>query len=442
MKKRKIALFMAMLMCMSVTPAYAAVEETQELNTAGTAEATVYADIDSVYTVTLPKTIKLDSADKNSDYSVNVKGDIAGTYMVNVVPDSSFTMSTDGKESVTANVTQTQTSFNYTELSANDGNGTTTTGSVAAPGLTAGSWNGTFNFNVEMKTKPGLYKADGSMVTWQKLLDDGTINVQGGELTSGYTGSANTSASALTGTLVIDDSVTSLGENALANCENLTGIVIPDSVTTMKNYALKNTGITELTIPASVTTLESNATTLMQNLKTLTVNCSGETFNTSYMQSNNSVDALKTVIFNGSYKELGSLSGTKIKYIKLPKDLENIPNCTGSHLETIVLQSKIKTIGTFASSKSLRSIDLSHAEITEIPESCFSSCTSLTDVKLPDTLKTIRRCGFSECTALTLTVPDTVTTIGTNAFYNVKQVTYNGSAEDTTGNNWGALVRN
>ena len=79
MKKRKIALFMAMLMCMSVTPAYAAVEETQELNTAETAEATVYADIDSVYTVTLPKTIKLDSADKNSDYSVNVKGDIAGT---------------------------------------------------------------------------------------------------------------------------------------------------------------------------------------------------------------------------------------------------------------------------------------------------------------------------------------------------------------------------
>ena len=137
MKKRKLALFMAMLMCMSITPAYAAVEETQELDTAGTAKTTVYADIDSEYTVTLPKTIKLDPTDKNSDYSVNVKGDIAGTDMITVVPDSSFAMSTDGKDSVTATVTQAKTSFNYTEVSANVGNGTTTTGSVVASLLTA-----------------------------------------------------------------------------------------------------------------------------------------------------------------------------------------------------------------------------------------------------------------------------------------------------------------
>lgn len=437
MKKRKVALFMAMLMCMSVTPAYAAVEETQELNTAETAEATVYADIDSVYTVTLPKTIKLDSADKNSDYSVNVKGDIAGTYMVNVVPDSSFTMSTDGKESVTANVTQTQTSFNYTELSANDGNGTTTTGSVAAPGLTAGSWNGTFNFNVEMKTKPGLYKADGSMVTWQKLLDDGTINVQGGELTSGYTGSANTSASALTGTLVIDDSVTSLGENALANCENLTGIVIPDSVTTLGEHCLTATGITEFTIPSSVTNIASSAFDGMAHLTSLTINSSGETFDTL------SSLPLKKLIFNGSYKSIGNYLSSSIKYIKLPKALESIPDFSGrSTLETVVLQSSVKNIESFAGCAALKTLDLSHTEITEIPTGCFSNCTSLTSVNLPDTLKTIGRGSFNNCTALTLTVPDTVTTIGEDAFRNVKQVTYNGSAEDTAGNNWGALSRN
>ena len=102
-----------MIGVLSITPAYAAVESESVLTAPGTSETTVYADIDTEYTVTLPKTIKLDSADKNSDYSVNVKGDIAGTDMVNVVPDSSFTMSTDGKDSVTANVKQTQTSFVY-----------------------------------------------------------------------------------------------------------------------------------------------------------------------------------------------------------------------------------------------------------------------------------------------------------------------------------------
>lgn len=428
-----------MICVLSITPAYAAVESENILTAPGTSETTVYADIDTEYTVTLPKVAKLDKTTKDSDYTVKVQGDIAGTDSIIVEPETSFAMHTDGKDDVTATVSQTKTKFEASEIA---GDGATEAGKIVAPGLTAGSWNGSFNFNVQLQKAAGLYKADGSIVNWQKLLDDGTIKVQDGELTSGYIGSTNTSASALTGTLVIDNSVTSLGENALANCENLTGIVIPDSVTTMKNNALMQTSITDLTIPASVTTLEDNAIALMKKLTILTVNCSGATFNTSCMQSADSVDALRTVIFNGSYKELGSLSGTKIKYIKLPKDLENIPNCTGSNLETIILQSKIKTIDRFASSEYLRSIDLSHTEITEIPESCFNNCTSLTDVKLPDTLKTIERASFGNCEALTLTVPDTVTTIGNFAFLNVKQVTYHGSAEDTGKNNWGAKARN
>ena len=413
MKKRKIALFMAMLMCMSITPAYAAVEETQELDAAGTAKTTVYADIDSENTVTLPKTIKLDPTGKNSDYSVNVKGDIAGTDMINVVPDSSFAMSTDGKDSVTATVTQTKTSFNYTEVSANGGDGTTTTGSVVAAGLTAGEWNGTFNFNVEMKTQPGLYKADGSIVSWQQLLDDGTIKVQDGELTSGYTGSTNTSASTLTGTLVIDDSVTSLGENALLACSNLTGIVIPDSVTTLGRNCLTATDITELTIPASVTNIDSSATSSMSKLTLITINSSGETCNVDI----SSLSSLKKAIFNGSYKRVSGNLSPNIEYVK--------------------------SIESFAGCSSLKTLDLLSSEITEIPTGCFSGCTSLTSVKLPNTLKTIGRGSFADCTAIDeLAVPDTVTTIDTDAFKNVKHVTYNGSAEDTAGDNWGAFKLN
>lgn len=432
----KKILGLIMIGVLSITPAYATVESNNVLTAPGTSETTVYADIDTEYTVTLPKVAKLDKATKDSDYTVKVQGDIAGTDSIIVEPETSFAMHTNGKDDITATVSQTKTKFEASEIT---GDGATEAGKIAAPGLTAGSWNGSFNFNVQLQKTAGLYKTDGSIVTWQKLLDDGTLKVQDGELTSGYTGSTNTSASALTGTLAIDDSVTSLGENALANCENLTGIVIPDSVTTMKNGALMQTGITELTIPASVTTLESNAITLMQNLITLTVNCSGETFDASCLSTANKLD---TVTFNGSYKELGSLYDTKIKYIKLPKDLENVPAFLNSNLEAIVLQSKIKTLKSFSGSKSLRSIDLSHTELVEIPESCFHDCTSLTDVKLPDTLKTIKRASFGNCEALTLTVPDTVTEIGNFAFLNVKQVTYHGSAEDTVKNNWGAKARN
>lgn len=427
-----------MICVLSITPAYAAVESENILTAPGTSETTVYADIDTEYTVTLPKVAKLDKTTKASDYTVKVQGDIAGMDSVIVEPETSFAMHTDGKDDITATVSQTKIKFEASEIT---GDGATEAGKIAAPGLTAGSWNGSFNFNVQLKKTSGLYKADGTLITWQQLLDDGTIKVQDGELTSGYTGSSNTSASTLTGTLVIDDSVTSLGENAFMLCSNLTDIVIPNSVTTMKNGALMQTGITELTIPASVTTLENNAITVMQKLATLTVNCSGETFSNSIISSAN---VLETVIFNGSYKDLGALSGTRIKYIKLPKDLETIPSFSGqTNIETVILASSAKSINGFGGCTSLKELDLSKTEITEIPTGCFNGCSSLTSVKLPDTLKTIGRGGFTNCTAIDeLVVPDTVTTINTDAFKNVKHVTYNGSAEDAAGDNWGALALN
>lgn len=426
-----------MIGVLSITPAYAAVESENVLTAPGTSETTVYADIDTEYTVTLPKVAKLDKATKDSAYTVKVQGDIAGTDSVIVEPETSFAMHTNGKDDVTATVSQTKTKFEASEIT---GDGVTEAGKIAAPGLTAGSWNGSFNFNVQLRKAAGLYKADGTLVTWQKLLDDGTIKVQDGELTSGYAGSANTSASTLTGTLVIDDSVTSLGENALLACSNLTGIVIPDSVTALGRNCLTATDITELTIPASVTNIDSSATSSMSKLTLITINSSGETCNVDI----SSLSSLKKAIFNGSYKRVSGNLSPNIEYVKLPKNLERIPSFSGkSKIETIVLQSSVKSIESFAGCSSLKTLDLLSSEITEIPTGCFSGCTSLTSVKLPNTLKTIGRGSFADCTAIDeLAVPDTVTTIDIDAFKNVKHVTYNGSAEDTAGDNWGALARN
>lgn len=431
-----------MICVLSITPAYAAVESENVLTAPGTSETTVYADIDTEYTVTLPKVAKLDKTTKDSDYTVKVQGDIAGTDSIIVEPETSFAMHTDGKDDVTATVSQTKTKFEASEIT---GDGATEAGKIAALGLTAGSWNGSFNFNVQLKKKSGLYKADGTLVTWQQLLDDGTIKVQDGELTSGYTSvNTNTSSAALTGTLVIDDSVTSLGENALAYCTNLTGITIPDSVTTMKNAALAQTGIIELTIPASVTELQYAALTQMQALTTVIFNCSGDNFTSGCFTSSGN---LKTAIFNGSYKTMQTFPGggaNKLTYLKLPNGLTEIPYITGNnYLETIVIPSdSITSIKGFSNCPALKELDLSKTEITEIPAGCFSKCSALVTVKLPDTLTTINNGAFAGCTDLDLTVPNTVTTIDTDAFKNVKHVTYNGSAEDTTGNNWGALALN
>ena len=59
--------------------------------------------------------------------------------------------------------------------------------------------------------------------------------------------------------VTILDSVISIGAHAFDHCENLESIKIPNSVTTIKEYTFSYCGPLEITIPRSVTTIEDNA---------------------------------------------------------------------------------------------------------------------------------------------------------------------------------------
>ncbi len=66
-------------------------------------------------------------------------------------------------------------------------------------------------------------------------------------------------------------------------------------------------------------------------------------------------------------------------------------------------------------------------EVTEIGDSAFYECSSLTSVTIPDSVTTIGKNAFRNCTRLTsVTIPDSVTTIGWCAFnfcYSLTSVT-------------------
>ena len=56
--------------------------------------------------------------------------------------------------------------------------------------------------------------------------------------------------------------------------------------------------------------------------------------------------------------------------------------------------------------------------VTEIGESAFENCTSLTSVTMPDSVTSIGFCAFYNCKSLTsVTIPDSVTSVGNSAFY-------------------------
>lgn len=79
------------------------------------------------------------------EYSVGVSGDMSGDKVVTIEPESAnVALKQKGNNDKTASISQKQTVFNSDDFK----NKTRTNGAVTADSLTAGSWNGKFNFNI------------------------------------------------------------------------------------------------------------------------------------------------------------------------------------------------------------------------------------------------------------------------------------------------------
>ena len=131
----------------------------------------VYATQASTFSVIIPKTIilngKKDEANTGA-YVVTAKGNIGGAETIHVVPDAAFKMSQEGKEDIDATVTQAKVNFvvaeraeekfaagmttDNTAKGVDATEGATADGLVEVTNLSAGSWAGQFNFNIEIVT--------------------------------------------------------------------------------------------------------------------------------------------------------------------------------------------------------------------------------------------------------------------------------------------------
>lgn len=101
----------------------------------------------STYSVTIPENVSL-GTDKTGTYNVTVSGEIASNKKVVVAPETSFTMTNkdNTSEKVTANVTQV-TDWSASEVATK----TKKTGTIEAQDLTAGNWEGSLTFTIDLQ---------------------------------------------------------------------------------------------------------------------------------------------------------------------------------------------------------------------------------------------------------------------------------------------------
>ena len=159
--------------------------------------------------------------------------------------------------------------------------------------------------------------------------------------------------------IVIPDSVISIGEKAFYYCSSLSSIVIPDSVTSIGYGAFENcTLLNNVVIPHGVTSIESN------------------TFYRCISLSN--------IVIPDSVTSIGSMaffSCKSLKSIMIPKNVTSIED------------------GTFYSCTSLSNFEIPE-NISSIGEWAFASCTSLTEITIPEGVKEIGYSPFIGCSKL------------------------------------------
>ena len=207
---------------------------------------------------------------------------------------------------------------------------------------------------------------------------------------SGFNG-----CSGLMGSLMIPNSVTTIGGSAFSGCSGLTGdLVIPNSVTTIGSSAFYGCGgfTGDLTIPNSVTSIGSSAF----------MNCSGFT---GTLTIPNSVTTIGDYAFSGCSGFTGDL---------------NIPNSV-----TTICKWTFAGCSGFTGSLTIPN------SVTTIDNYAFISCNGFTgSLNIPNSVTTIGIYAFGDCEGLTgnLTIPNSVTTIRDYAFdecFNFSEVHFN-----------------
>lgn len=167
-------------------------------------------------------------------------------------------------------------------------------------------------------------------------------------------------------TVILPETLTTIGNSAFAMCTNLQEINLPSSVTTLGKWMFEGCEqLASIEIPSGVTEIPASAFYGATGLKTMTI------------------PAFVTTLGKWAFEGCSNLSSVNIK-----------------------------------------------TQVSVIPGSMFTNCGKLTDIELPSSITTIEENAFAGTGFTQFTIPNNVTTIGGGAFSycsNLESVTLHGA---------------
>ncbi len=199
--------------------------------------------------------------------------------------------------------------------------------------------------------------------------------------------------------VIIPNSVTSIGPEAFYGCSSLSSVTISNSVASIGSNAFEGcSSLTSVTIPNSVTSLGIGAFYDCSSLTSVTIP--------------NSVTSIGANTFNGCSSLISVTIPNSVTFI----GSRAFSGC--SSLTSVTIPNSVTKIAMYAfyGCSSLAKVNIPNS-ITSIEYGTFRYCSGLISVNIPNSVTSIDVKSFYGCSALTsVAIPESVTYIYDNAF--------------------------